>query len=147
MYVCTWIGHEANSDYLSLRTRTDAIIRVKAGRMRNFWFPKGQAEYMTRFRFKELGLTDAAIGVRDRTFGTKLVTEEDNDSRKTAVVEEEPIIYKKKEVFTLPVSDFETAPPPLASPQGYGYRGCLYGMVESKLTLGPTNSPRRHKPS
>lgn len=115
--------------------------------MRNFWFPKGQAEYMTRFRFKELGLTDAAIGVRDRTFGTKLVTEEDNDSRKKAVVEEEPIIYKKKEVFTLPVSDFETAPPPLASPQGYGYRGCLYGMVESKLTLDPTNSPRRHKPS
>ena len=55
----------------------DAIIRVKPGRMRNFWFPKSLAEYMTRDRFRELGLTDAAIGVRDRTFGTHFVVDEE----------------------------------------------------------------------
>ncbi|KAI2463287.1 hypothetical protein F4781DRAFT_417151 [Annulohypoxylon bovei var. microspora] len=56
--------------------RKDSIIRVKAGRMRNQWFPKAQAEYMTKQRFKELGLTEAAIGVRDRSFGIRLLADE-----------------------------------------------------------------------
>ena len=44
--------------------------------MRNIWFPKAAAEYMTRKRFEELGLTEAAIGVRDRTFGSQAMLEE-----------------------------------------------------------------------
>ncbi|KAI5925329.1 hypothetical protein F4810DRAFT_708714 [Camillea tinctor] len=56
--------------------RRHAIIRVKPGRMRNIWFPKSAAEYMTAKRFEELGLTEAAIGVRDRNFGSKLMLEE-----------------------------------------------------------------------
>lgn len=73
--------------------------------MRNFWFPKGQAEYMTRNRFKELGLTDAAVGVRDRTFGSKLVVDEEKkkEVRKKVIVEE-PVVQKKKETLALPVS-------------------------------------------
>lgn len=38
--------------------------------MRNVWFPKKQAEYMTASRFRELGLTRSDIGERDPTFGT-----------------------------------------------------------------------------
>jgi hypothetical protein len=38
--------------------------------MRNEWYPKKMAEYMTAERFKELGLTRDNIGERDPTFGT-----------------------------------------------------------------------------
>ncbi|KAK7755514.1 hypothetical protein SLS62_002446 [Diatrype stigma] len=82
--------------------RKHAIIRVKPGRMRNFWFPKGQAEYMTRNRFKELGLTDAAVGVRDRTFGSKIMVDEEKKEARKKVVVEEPVSQKKKETLTLP---------------------------------------------
>ena len=58
--------------------RRHAIIRVKAGRMRNVWHHKGLAEYMTKQRFAELGVTEAAIGVRDRTFGTQMLIEDDS---------------------------------------------------------------------
>jgi len=49
--------------------KKDTIMRVKSGRMRNYWFPRGRAEYMTKQRFRDMGLTESAIGVRDRTFG------------------------------------------------------------------------------
>ncbi|KAI1386800.1 uncharacterized protein F4822DRAFT_411266 [Hypoxylon trugodes] len=81
--------------------RKHAIIRVKPGRMRNNWFPKAQAEYMTALRFKELGLTEAAIGTRDRTFGTKLIIEEDDNTKKRKLVEEGPK-KSKKDTLTLP---------------------------------------------
>lgn len=58
--------------------RKHAIIRVKPGRMRNVWHHKGLAEYMTKLRFAELGVTEAAIGVRDRTFGTQMLVDEDS---------------------------------------------------------------------
>ncbi|KAI0841151.1 hypothetical protein F5Y06DRAFT_260807 [Hypoxylon sp. FL0890] len=85
--------------------RKDAIIRVKPGRMRNYWFPKALAEYMTRQRFKELGLTEAAIGVRDRNFGTKLVLEDDDD--KKLLAEEGPpgTTKSKKDTLTLPAEE------------------------------------------
>ncbi|ORY66115.1 uncharacterized protein BCR38DRAFT_338931 [Pseudomassariella vexata] len=80
--------------------RQNAIIRVKPGRMRNIWHHKGLAEYMTKKRFEELGLTQAAIGVRDRTFGTQLVVEEDQNGSGKVLVEEGPKT-KKKEALTL----------------------------------------------
>lgn len=64
--------------------RRHAIIRVKPGRMRNVWHHKGQAEYMTKDRFAELGLTEAAIGVRDRSFGTQLLLADDDAAEKKA---------------------------------------------------------------
>ncbi|KAH9886854.1 hypothetical protein F4778DRAFT_757927 [Xylariomycetidae sp. FL2044] len=87
--------------------RKHAIIRVKPGRMRNYWFPRAQAEYMTRQRFQELGLTQAAIGVRDRAFGIKLLLDETQDGR-TAFVEEVPTKdpkVKRKEALTLPAEE------------------------------------------
>ncbi|GAP90273.1 putative fructose-bisphosphate aldolase protein [Rosellinia necatrix] len=81
--------------------RKHAIIRVKGGRMRNIWFPKGAAEYMTRVRFAELGLTEAAIGVRDRTFGTRLVLDEEQDGTKSDSKKKE----RRKEVLTMPAEE------------------------------------------
>ncbi|KAI1658314.1 hypothetical protein F4813DRAFT_356453 [Daldinia decipiens] len=94
--------------------RRDAIIRVKPGRMRNYWFPKAQAEYMTHQRFKELGLTEAAIGVRDRSFGTKLLVESEG-----VLAEERPkeTWKSKKDTLTLPPEEtltlLETVLPPI----------------------------------
>ncbi|KAI0595029.1 hypothetical protein F4775DRAFT_605472 [Biscogniauxia sp. FL1348] len=89
--------------------RKHAIIRVKPGRMRNIWFPKSAAEYMTSKRFAELGLTEAAIGVRDRSFGSKFMLEEAARAkeRSQALKEQEDMVpsdvkTKKKEVLTLP---------------------------------------------
>lgn len=47
--------------------------------MRNQWYPAGKAEYMTRQRFKELGLAEEDVGERDRTFGVVQEVEEDDD--------------------------------------------------------------------
>ncbi|KAJ3561611.1 hypothetical protein NPX13_g8878 [Xylaria arbuscula] len=92
---------DAKTEWLTLEAKKiDAIIRVKPGRMRNIWFPKGQAEYMTKQRFTELGLSEAAIGVRDRTFGTLLVLEEEADSQKASTSKR-----KLKEVLTLSVRE------------------------------------------
>ncbi|KAI1503755.1 hypothetical protein F5X99DRAFT_406753 [Biscogniauxia marginata] len=84
--------------------RKDAIIRVKPGRMRNIWFPKAFAEYMTKQRFLELGLTEAAIGVRDRTFGSKLLLDESNAAAREPLAEDKQDDHKskRKEVLTLP---------------------------------------------
>ncbi|KAI0889349.1 uncharacterized protein GGS22DRAFT_70132 [Annulohypoxylon maeteangense] len=59
----------------------DAIIRVTPGRMRNQWFPKGQAEYMTKKRFQELQLSAASIGTRDRTYGSRTIVDEGETSQ------------------------------------------------------------------
>ncbi|KAI1209384.1 uncharacterized protein F4807DRAFT_460599 [Annulohypoxylon truncatum] len=84
----------------------DTIIRVTAGRMRNEWFPKGQAEYMTKQRFQELQLTEAAVGVRDRTFGFRSLADESEDadqaaSKKTKKVGERKSSAKAKAKETL----------------------------------------------
>ncbi|KAI1268763.1 hypothetical protein F5Y18DRAFT_439370 [Xylariaceae sp. FL1019] len=91
--------------------RKDAIIRVKGGRMRNIWFPKGQAEYMTKKRFEELGLTEAAIGTRDRTFGQ--VHRVESQDRQTghifaAKVEGEALKQQPKVSLALPADDVST---------------------------------------
>lgn len=78
--------------------KQNAIIRVKPGRMRNQWHHKGLAEYMTKKRFTELGLTEAAIGVRDRTFGSKLLTEEDVNG---PTIAKDPAKSKKKEQIVM----------------------------------------------
>ncbi|KAL2269895.1 hypothetical protein VTJ83DRAFT_2079 [Remersonia thermophila] len=55
--------------------RKDSIFRTERGRMRNEWYPKKLAEYMTAARFHELGLTHDDIGERDPTFGLVDVAE------------------------------------------------------------------------
>lgn len=57
---------------------------------------------MTKKRFTELGLTEAAIGVRDRTFGSKLLTEEDVNG---PTIAKDPAKSKKKEQIVMTVCD------------------------------------------
>ena len=38
--------------------RRDTVLRVERGRMRNFWYPNGMAEYMTSARLAALGVPD-----------------------------------------------------------------------------------------
>ncbi|KXJ91840.1 hypothetical protein Micbo1qcDRAFT_161867 [Microdochium bolleyi] len=85
--------------------RKDTIMRVKPGRMRNYWFPRGRAEYMTKQRFREMGLTEAAIGVRDRTFGAPrsvLDAMETRDVEAAFIEGEAAAARKRKEALTLP---------------------------------------------
>ncbi|KAI1874423.1 hypothetical protein JX265_004631 [Neoarthrinium moseri] len=78
--------------------KKNSIIRVKPGRMRNQWHHKGLAEYMTKTRFTELGLTEAAIGVRDRSFGTQLLVDEEQPNKKPVA---EASASKKKDIITM----------------------------------------------
>ncbi|EOO02434.1 putative fructose-bisphosphate aldolase protein [Phaeoacremonium minimum UCRPA7] len=55
--------------------RKDTIFRTERGRMRNIWYPRKQAEYMTTARFAELGLTNDSIGERDPLFGVSFARE------------------------------------------------------------------------
>jgi hypothetical protein len=64
--------------------------------MRNLWYPKKKAEYMTTMRLQELGLTQKDIGERDPEFGTAFAVEE---SEPVA----EPVFYKAATAH-LPVS-------------------------------------------
>lgn len=70
--------------------------------MRNVWHHKGLAEYMTKKRFGELGLTESAIGVRDRTYGTQTLVEDDAKAAKATaalkLAEEGPWVSKKESV-------------------------------------------------
>lgn len=45
--------------------------------MRDQWYPRKKAEYMTHARLKELGLTKNDIGERDPMFGTQIEMEEE----------------------------------------------------------------------
>lgn len=47
------------------------IFRTRPGIMRNSLYSTNKAEYMTRERFKELGLSPNDIGERDARFGTE----------------------------------------------------------------------------
>lgn len=53
--------------------------------MRNQWYPANKAEYMTRQRFRELGLTEEDVGERDRAFGVINQAEEEDDIFEAAV--------------------------------------------------------------
>ncbi|KXX81681.1 hypothetical protein MMYC01_201041 [Madurella mycetomatis] len=64
--------------------RKASIFRVERGRMRNEWYPRKKAEYMTAARFLELGLSRSDIGDRDATFGTLAAAEvEDTQTQAT----------------------------------------------------------------
>ncbi|KAM7211440.1 hypothetical protein V8F06_013171 [Rhypophila decipiens] len=58
--------------------RKNAVFRTERGRMRNQWYPANKAEYMTRQRFQELGLTEEDVGDRDRAFAALGQADEDD---------------------------------------------------------------------
>jgi hypothetical protein len=61
-YTCHEIKHNA-------KTLVGSIISISPGRMRNDFYPKDKAEYMTTAQLRETGLRDADME-RDSTFGT-----------------------------------------------------------------------------
>lgn len=61
-YICYEIEHNA-------KTLIGSIIRISPGRMRNDFYPKDKAEYMTTAQLRETGLRDADME-RNSTFGT-----------------------------------------------------------------------------
>lgn len=64
--------------------RKDAVFRIERGRMRNEWFPKRQAEYMTAARFQQLGLSRKTdVGERDTTFIPIVESRPDSESLET----------------------------------------------------------------
>lgn len=98
----------------NLTQPTDAIFRVDRGRMRNLWYPKHKAEYMTAQRFAELGLSRKNdVGEREHDFRAH--------ERAGDAAEEEPAPATKMtaaeeavSAYTLAVSRslFLTQPPP-----------------------------------
>lgn len=61
-YICYEIEHKAN-------TLIGSIIPISPGRMRNDFYPKDKAEYMTTAQLRETGLRDVDME-RDSTFGS-----------------------------------------------------------------------------
>jgi hypothetical protein len=62
------------------RYHLGAIVPLPRGLMRNYWYPRGKAEYVTRSQLKELGLRDSTIE-RDVMFmATKLPNKSQKDN-------------------------------------------------------------------
>jgi Ribosomal protein L9, N-terminal domain len=96
---------------LTLNSFLDAIFRVEPGRMRNAWYPKKKAEYMTATRFQEMGLTRQDIGERDRAFGatTPEPLEEEPEGLE-GILETLVAFDRRLDVAAVPVIN---CPPPL----------------------------------
>ena len=103
----------------------DAIIRVKPGRMRNNWFPYNLAEYMTRDRFRELGLTDAAIGVRDRTFGNRLAVDQETIIAKAKAREQRRQAKKAERPPVIPIMQVSSVQCPSFLPHSSSFSPCI----------------------
>ncbi|KAL1897866.1 hypothetical protein Sste5346_003718 [Sporothrix stenoceras] len=80
--------------------RRDTILRVDRGRMRNFWYPRGMAEYMTAARIAELGpaakIADL-ISFRDSSF----VAEEDGVAGEEKIDTEAPSVSAAAHIETI----------------------------------------------
>ena len=57
-------------NYSDADLQTGAVIPVTAGMMRNIWYPKGMAEYLTADKQRQLGVKKETSLERDSTFRT-----------------------------------------------------------------------------
>jgi hypothetical protein len=74
--------------------------------MRNLWYHRKQAEYMTAARFQELGLTKDDIGERDFLFGTMVAEPEEAQAAAAIDAAATPVWEPQRiEVQHLTVSD------------------------------------------
>ena len=100
-----------------------AVIPVTAGMMRNIWFPKKMAEYLTTARLQQLGVKKDTAVERDSTFRSnterKLDKEKEKQERKVAsvtaeaevvAVEQEPVVPIELELpsVRLPTFNLDT---------------------------------------
>lgn len=83
---------------------------MTSGVMRNIWYPKKMAEYLTMEKLKELGVTKDSVVERDSTFQTNAVRklEKKQEKQKQEQLEEpEPLVRMTEEQPSEPVPQFE----------------------------------------
>ncbi|KAG4435676.1 hypothetical protein IFR05_008842 [Cadophora sp. M221] len=88
--------------------RRGAVIPVTSGVMRNIWYPKKMAEYLTIAKLQELGVKKDAILERDSTFQTNAARKlEKNTEKQRQERPEEPLVRMADAQPTEPVPQFE----------------------------------------
>ena len=80
---------------------TGAVIPVTAGMMRNIWYPKRMAEYLTINKVQQLGVKKDTTVERDSTFKSnmerKLEKEKEQFKRKAAAAAESAMATMEKQ--------------------------------------------------
>ncbi len=80
---------------------TGAVIPVTAGMMRNIWYPKRMAEYLTIDKVQQLGVKKDTTVERDSTFKSnmerKLEKEKEQLERKAAAAAESAMATMEKQ--------------------------------------------------
>ncbi|KAH6719111.1 hypothetical protein BKA61DRAFT_473565 [Leptodontidium sp. MPI-SDFR-AT-0119] len=89
--------------------RRGAVIPVTSGVMRNIWYPKKMAEYLTIAKLQELGVKKDAILERDSTFQSNAARklEKKQEKQKQEHPEEEPLVRMADAQPSEPVPQFE----------------------------------------
>ncbi|KAK0104598.1 hypothetical protein ONS95_004884 [Cadophora gregata] len=88
--------------------RRGAVIPVTSGVMRNIWYPKKMAEYLTMEKLQNLGLKKDSVVERDSTFQTRAVRKlEKKQEKQTQERPEEPIVRMTEEQPSEPIPQFE----------------------------------------
>jgi Ribosomal protein L9, N-terminal domain len=70
------------SKLLDTNLRTGAVIPVTAGMMRNIWYPKKMAEYLTEDKLQQLGVKKDTAIERDSTFRSNTERKLDKENEK-----------------------------------------------------------------
>ncbi|KAL2067317.1 hypothetical protein VTL71DRAFT_1741 [Oculimacula yallundae] len=89
--------------------RRGAVIPVTSGVMRNIWYPKKMAEYLTLSKIQELGVKKDSITERDSTFQSRAVRklEKKLEKEKLEEPEEEPLARMAELKPVEPIAQFE----------------------------------------
>jgi hypothetical protein len=81
---------------------TGTVIPVTTGVMRNIWYPKGMAEYLTEARRQEIGIKKDAHLEREYTFKSekerkleRQIQREAQDAKEAAAAEEAALLLEK----------------------------------------------------
>ncbi|KAH7330205.1 hypothetical protein BKA65DRAFT_480363 [Rhexocercosporidium sp. MPI-PUGE-AT-0058] len=88
--------------------RRGAVIPVTSGVMRNIWYPKKMAEYLTIAKLQELGVKKDAMLERDSTFQTNAVRKKEKQQEKQKQEQpEEPLVRMADAQPSEPIPQFE----------------------------------------
>jgi hypothetical protein len=85
--------------------RTGAVIPVTAGMMRNIWYPKKMAEYVTNDKLQQLGVKKDMTIERDSTFRSNMERKLDKEKEKyeRTVAAEESAMASLEPESSIPV--------------------------------------------
>ena len=100
-----WLVH--GSSLFDANLQTGAVIPVTAGMMRNIWYPKKMAEYLTSNKLQQLGMKKDTTVERDSTFKSnterKLDKENEKFERKVAAAAAESTIASMEQEPAFPI--------------------------------------------